>query len=144
MRQRDGGDDRPASAFLCALDALDDAMLRAVITRAQAQLLDRSVPAGHTDELVVEIVDRAEHLLLLDYRSLDPTTQREMRALIREQARVAAGRHLVSVAVVTDAQDEEARSPMVDTGAEEISSAADGTMHPVPRPGAPGASNVAR
>ncbi len=44
----------------------------------------------------------------------------------RYQARVAEGRHLVSVEVTTDAQDEEARNLMVDTGAEEISSAADG------------------
>jgi hypothetical protein len=124
---------------LGALDALDDAMLRAVITRAQARLLDRPVPAGHTDELVVDIVDPAETLLLRDYRALDPTTQRQMRALVREQARVAAARHLVSAAVVTDAQDEEARSLMVDTGAEEISSAADGTMGHVQRSSAPGA-----
>ena len=73
----------------------------------------------------------------------------EGRGLSREhagryQARVAAGRHLVSVEVATDAQDEEARSLMVDTGAEEISSAADGTMHPVHRAGAPGASDPDR
>lgn len=73
----------------------------------------------------------------------------EGRGLSREhasryQAHVAEGRHLVSVAVATDGQDEEARSLMVDTGAEEISSAADGTMHPVHRPEAPGASGTAR
>ena len=56
----------------------------------------------------------------------------------RYQAAVAAGRHLVSVAVDTDAQDEEARSLMVDTGAEEISSAADGMMRPVHRADTPG------
>lgn len=72
----------------------------------------------------------------------------EGRGLAREhagryQARVAAGRHLVSVAVATDAQDEEARSLMVAMGAEEISSAADGTMHPVHRAEAPGASDRA-
>ena len=44
------------------------------------------------------------------------------------QERVAQGRRLVSVTVTTDAEDEEARSLMVDIGAEEISSAADGTM----------------
>lgn len=73
----------------------------------------------------------------------------EGRGLSREhasryQARVTEGRHLVSVEVTTDGQDEEARSLMVDTGAEEISSAVDGTMHPVHRAGAPGASDPAR
>ena len=71
----------------------------------------------------------------------------EGRGLAREhagryQARVAAGRHLLSVVVDTDAQDEEARSLMVDTGAEEISSAADGTLHPVHRADVPGAGNA--
>jgi hypothetical protein len=57
----------------------------------------------------------------------------------RYQAHVAAGRHLVSVEVATDARDEEARSLMVDTGAEKISSAADRRMVPVQRSSAPGA-----
>ena len=37
----------------------------------------------------------------------------------------------MSVSVTTDAEDEEARNLMVATGAEEIASAADGTMVPV-------------
>ena len=49
----------------------------------------------------------------------------------RYQEHVATGRRLVSVAVTTDAEDEEARSLMVELGAEEISSAADGTMRAV-------------
>jgi len=104
MSKRDGGTDPMASAVLGALDALDDALLWAVITRAQAQLLDRSVPAGHTDEFVVEIVDHAEALLLRAYRALDPTTQRALWALIREQARRAAGRNLTA----TDPDDRSA------------------------------------
>ena len=51
----------------------------------------------------------------------------------RYQQQVTQGRRLVSVTVTTDGEDEEARSLMVDTGAEEISSAADGTMRPVQR-----------
>jgi hypothetical protein len=47
------------------------------------------------------------------------------------QQRVSEGRHLVSVEVINDTEDGEARGLMVSIGAEEISSAADGTMHPV-------------
>ena len=66
------------------------------------------------------------------------------RGLSHEHARryheqVAQGRRLVSVTVTTDAEDEEARSLMVDIGADEISSAADGTMHVVHRAPPPGA-----
>jgi hypothetical protein len=57
----------------------------------------------------------------------------------RYQEHVAQGRCLVSVTVTTDAEDEEARSLMVDIGAEEISSAADRTMVHVQRSSAPGA-----
>lgn len=57
----------------------------------------------------------------------------------RYQEHVATGRRLVSVAVTTDAEDEEARSLMVDLGADEISSAADGTMRAVHRTPPPGA-----
>jgi hypothetical protein len=48
------------------------------------------------------------------------------------------------VEVASDAQDEEARSLMVDMGAEEMSSAANGTMHPVYRTGAPDARALDR
>lgn len=51
----------------------------------------------------------------------------------RYQQHVTEGRRLVSVAVTTDAEAEEVRSLMVGIGAEEISSAADGTMRPVQR-----------
>jgi hypothetical protein len=54
----------------------------------------------------------------------------------RSQEHVAQGRCLVSV--TTDAEDEEARNLMVETGAAEISSAADGTLVPVQRSNAPG------
>ena len=57
----------------------------------------------------------------------------------RYHEQVAQGRRLVSVTVTTDAEDEEARSLMVDIGAEEISSAADRTMHVVHRAPPPGA-----
>ena len=57
----------------------------------------------------------------------------------RYQEHVAQGRRLVSVSVTTDAEDEEARNLMVETGATEISSAADGTMVPVQRSSAHGA-----
>ena len=57
----------------------------------------------------------------------------------RYHEQVAQGRRLVSVTVTTDAEDEEARSLMVDIGAVEISSAADGTMHVVHRASPPGA-----
>jgi predicted dinucleotide-binding enzyme len=57
----------------------------------------------------------------------------------RYHEQVAQGRRLVSVTVTTDAEDEEARSLMVDIGADEISSAADGTMHVVHRAPPPGA-----
>ena len=57
----------------------------------------------------------------------------------RYQERVAQERRLVSVTVTTDAEDEEARNLMVETGATEISSAADGTMVPVQRSSAHGA-----
>lgn len=46
----------------------------------------------------------------------------------RYQEHVAQGRCLVSVTVTSDAEDEEARNLMVELGADEISSAADGTM----------------
>jgi hypothetical protein len=49
----------------------------------------------------------------------------------RYQQQVTEGQHLVSVEVTTDAEDEEARGLMVTIGATQISSAADGTMHPV-------------
>jgi hypothetical protein len=58
---------------------------------------------------------------------------------LRYQDHVAQGRRLVSVTVTTDAEDEEARSLMVDIGADEISSAADGTMRVVHRAPPPGA-----
>lgn len=51
----------------------------------------------------------------------------------RYQQHVTQGHRLVSVVVTTDAEDEEVRSLMVDIGAEEISSAADGTMRRVQR-----------
>ena len=57
----------------------------------------------------------------------------------RYQEHVAQGGRLVSVAVATDAEDEEARNLMVETGAAEISSAADGTMVLVQRLSALGA-----
>ena len=41
--------------------------------------------------------------------------------------------------MTTDAEDEEARNLMVETGAKEISSAADGTLVPVQCSSAPGA-----
>ena len=56
----------------------------------------------------------------------------------RYHEQVAQGRRLVSVTVTTDAEDEEARSLMVDIGTDEISSAADGTMHVVHRAPPPG------
>jgi len=46
------------------------------------------------------------------------------------------GRWLVSAAIQTDAEDEDARNLMVSIGATEISRVADGTMVAVSRPGA--------
>src|SRR5205085_11487434 len=57
----------------------------------------------------------------------------------RYQEHVTQGRRLVSVTVTTDAEDEEARNLMVATGADEISSVADGTMVPVQQSSAHGA-----
>ena len=57
----------------------------------------------------------------------------------RYQEHVAQGRCLVSVSVTTDAEDEEARNLMVETGAAEICGAADGTLVPVQRSSAHGA-----
>ena len=51
--------------------------------------------------------------------------------------RVADGRRLVNVAVTSDSQDDDARNLMVTAGAEEISSAADGKMIHIVRPGQP-------
>ena len=51
--------------------------------------------------------------------------------------RVAGGRRLVNVAVTSDAQDDDARNLMVTAGAEEISSATDGKMIHIVRPGGP-------
>jgi hypothetical protein len=52
----------------------------------------------------------------------------------RYQKEVAEGRRLVTVTVITDGEDADARNLMVTAGADEISSAQDGHMIPISRP----------
>ena len=83
----------------------------------------------------------AKYRLQLAGRGVCPRRERDVyaAAIAGFAKQVAQGRRLVSVTVTTDAEDEEARSLMVDIGADEISSAADGTMHVVHRAPPPGA-----
>lgn len=72
MDESEGRGAPRASVVLRAMDAMDDAMLRAVIAHAQTRLLDRPVRAEAADDLAVEIVDSAERRLLWAFRTLDP------------------------------------------------------------------------
>ncbi len=79
-----GGHDRP---LLARLDGLNDPELHAVAARAQRLLLDRPGKAGaDTPALTVQVVDRAEALLLARYRALHPLAQAHLLDTLRTHA----------------------------------------------------------
>lgn len=93
MNEQESSDDMLASVVLAALERLDDTSLHAVAARAQGYLLDRPAAPGARNDLTVEVVDRAESLLLATYRALKPAARRRLlidAALTRQREAMRA------------------------------------------------------